>query len=129
MSPFIFETVWRKGKDHAIPDALSRAPVDDPSPPDCVGDTELELHVQRAVIASVRAVDPPSPDSVLPPQDSFLEDLRQQACAYPDYQTLLTTVQNGFPSDYQRLPQCLQPFWAVHQELSAMKGLVLKVHG
>ena len=53
MSPFIFETVWRKGKDHAVLDALSQAPVDDPSPPDCVGDTELELHVQRAVIASV----------------------------------------------------------------------------
>ena len=53
MSPFIFETVWRKGKDHAVLDALSQAPVDDPSPPDCVGDTELEIHVQRAVIASV----------------------------------------------------------------------------
>ena len=50
MSPFIFKTVWRKGKDHAI---LSQAPVNDPSLPDCVGDTELELHVQRAVIGSV----------------------------------------------------------------------------
>ena len=31
MSPFVFTTTWRPGKTHAIPDALSRAPVDDPT--------------------------------------------------------------------------------------------------
>ena len=32
MAPFNFTTTWRPGKQHAIPDALSRAPVDDPVP-------------------------------------------------------------------------------------------------
>ena len=27
MSPYMFKTIWRKGSDHSIPDALSRAPV------------------------------------------------------------------------------------------------------
>ncbi|XP_046438430.1 uncharacterized protein LOC124189960 [Daphnia pulex] len=37
LSPYAFTTVWRKGKDHAIPDALSRAPVNDPAADDeCV---------------------------------------------------------------------------------------------
>lgn len=31
ISQFIFNTVWRKGSKHAIPDAMSRAPVVDPS--------------------------------------------------------------------------------------------------
>ena len=30
LSAFIFHTTWRKGKDHVIPDALSRAPCRDP---------------------------------------------------------------------------------------------------
>jgi hypothetical protein len=31
---YVFQNVWRRGKDHAIPDALSRAPVADPMPDD-----------------------------------------------------------------------------------------------
>jgi hypothetical protein len=34
LSPYVFKTVWRKGREHAIPDALSRAPVNDPSTED-----------------------------------------------------------------------------------------------
>ena len=32
LSAFIFHTTWRKGKDHVIPDALSRAPCRDAEP-------------------------------------------------------------------------------------------------
>ncbi|KZS08458.1 Uncharacterized protein APZ42_027535 [Daphnia magna] len=34
LSPYIFTTVWCKGREHAIPDALSRAPVNYPAPDD-----------------------------------------------------------------------------------------------
>lgn len=34
ISPFIFNAVWRAGKSLCIPDALSRAPVDRPTPED-----------------------------------------------------------------------------------------------
>ena len=45
LSPYSFTTVWRKGKDHAIPNALSRAPFNDPAKDDeCVG-TELNVNV------------------------------------------------------------------------------------
>lgn len=50
LSPYSFTTVWRKGKDHAIPDALSRAPVNDPVMEDeCVGE-ELAYSMQRIII-------------------------------------------------------------------------------
>jgi len=39
MSSYVFKTIWRKGKEHLIPDALSRAPVSDPTPEDHEFDT------------------------------------------------------------------------------------------
>ena len=31
---YVYTAAWRKGKDHVLPDALSRAPVDKPTPED-----------------------------------------------------------------------------------------------
>jgi hypothetical protein len=56
LSPYSFTTIWRKEKDHAIPDALSRAPVNDPAKDDeCVG-TELAYSIQQAVIRNVNTI-------------------------------------------------------------------------
>ena len=46
-SPPDWDWLWRPGKTHAIPDALSRAPVDDPTPADQVAERDVELHVRR----------------------------------------------------------------------------------
>ena len=50
-SPPDWDWLWRPGKTHAIPDALSRAPVDDPTPADQVAERDVELHVRRVVTA------------------------------------------------------------------------------
>ena len=34
VGPYNFTTVWIKGKEHKIPDALSRAPVNEPTADD-----------------------------------------------------------------------------------------------
>ena len=41
----MFTTRWKSGKDHCIPDALSRAPVSDPSPEDQEAEEDVEHHV------------------------------------------------------------------------------------
>jgi RNase H-like domain found in reverse transcriptase len=43
LSAYNFQTTWKKGKDHAIPDALSRAPVADPTNDDIEGDDEIRI--------------------------------------------------------------------------------------
>ena len=50
-SPPDWDWLWRPGKTHAIPGALSRAPVDDPTPADQVAERDVELHVRRVVTA------------------------------------------------------------------------------
>jgi len=46
-----FTVEWRKGKDHAIPDALSRAPVADPS------DEDIEIDTSCQHVATIQAKD------------------------------------------------------------------------
>lgn len=53
LSLFIFTTTWRKGRQHAISDALSRAPMNDPGPDDEVASLEMQSLVRRVVIHHV----------------------------------------------------------------------------
>jgi hypothetical protein len=65
LSPYAFTTVWRKGKDHAIPDALSRAPVNDPAADDeCVG-AELAYSVRRITLQGISSICSPPDESDL----------------------------------------------------------------
>ena len=136
MSPFVFTTTWRPGKTHAIPDALSRAPVDDPTPADQVAERDVELHVRRIVSAVATDLAESSSVSPLtatatdckdtPPVDPMLARLLQSAAADTEYQLLLEAVLTGFPSHVSRLSPALRPYWTVRHDLSADNGLVLK---
>ena len=50
LSPFIFSTIWRKGRSHSIPDALSRASVNDPGPDDEITNDDVQFFARRVVI-------------------------------------------------------------------------------
>jgi hypothetical protein len=77
LSPYSFTTIWRKGKDHAVLDALSRAPVNDPATDDEFVGTELAFYIQHAVIQNVTTICHLEDDSEVPDHlvDSFLLDL------------------------------------------------------
>ena len=53
LSPFIFSTIWWKGRSYSIPDALSRAPVNDPGPDDEITSDNVQSFSRRVVICQV----------------------------------------------------------------------------
>lgn len=116
-----FTTIWTRGTDHVIPDALSRAPVDEPSEDDQLLISTVEQHVQQGTLASVAEV---SSGSHLP--DPRLEDLKRAASSDDQYRLLMKAVTDGFPTSKDRLPPALLPFWAIQHDLSVHDGLVLK---
>ena len=133
MSPFVFTTTCRPCKTHTIPDALSRAPADDPTPADQVAERDIELHVRRIVpavsadvVESLPALTPAADCKGTSPVESLLTSLQQTAAADAEYQLLLQAVLTGFPSLVCRLPPELRPYWTVRHHLSADDGLVLK---
>ena len=81
LAAYSFHTVWRKGKGHAIPDALSRAPVNDPEKDDeCIGE-ELAYSIKSVIIQRISAIcslveESSSPDHL---PDVMLRELRTAA--------------------------------------------------
>ena len=74
LSAFIFHTTWRKGKDHVIPDALSRAPCRDPEPEDIIN-VDTTRMICKNVSAILRGKDPEVTKETF--IDPMLEDLKE----------------------------------------------------
>ena len=133
LAKYICVTSWKKGKDHAIPDALSRFPVNQPTPEDLAVGKEMQLCVQQSVIRAVRRIDdysdedePEEVDAVPnPSRDLLLESLRSTAAADRDYADLVAAVTTGFIRGRDKLPAYVLQFWAMRNDLSVDDGLVL----
>ena len=108
---YVYTSVWRKGRDHALPDALSRAPVDKPTQEDIALDTETRVHVRGVVTQRAG--------------DMVLEELRGGAREDPAYVKLLEYVTKGFPTNRDSMEQELLPYWKQRDALYHDEELVL----
>ena len=116
-----FTTSSRPGRQLAIPDALSRAPVDTPTPDDEDDSAEIGPQIRCMLTRSLAATEPDG-TRVSPMEDATLTRLREVACGDSEYQALCTTVQNGFPNAKTDLPSHLRPYWPVRDRLALDDG-------
>ena len=96
---YTLNTVWCKGKEHSIPEAFSRAPVDEPTSADVTIANNVEqfvrsLAVSRVIMAQYINGDTNSSHLVNP----SLTTLREIGRADEHYRTLIKWIQHGFPS-------------------------------
>jgi transposase InsO family protein len=123
--PYNFTTEWTKGKEHNIPDALSRAPVKDPGE----DDREAEEDLKALMCASLKIVavhlEDEEDESHPERQDKMLTDMAEAAKEDQDYQQLIKYVIAGFPTKATSLPVPIQPYHKLQDELSVDEGLVL----
>ena len=118
LCPYQLHATWRKGTDNAFVDALSRNPVDDPTPDDELG--EHPALRTPAILACVRK------DTEGQIANLRLAELQEATRADSDYQALLTTVRNRFPDEKRDLCPAAQPCWTVRHHLTVDQDLVLK---
>ncbi|KAK3875322.1 hypothetical protein Pcinc_019804 [Petrolisthes cinctipes] len=108
---------WKKGSLHCAPDALSRAPVQDPVECDDTGaDPEIDpLHA--AVISSLHAT---SEEGIrlAPLKDQTLEKVRAAAERETEYTMLKDIIINGFPEHRHELDHRLRAYWPVRSLLA-----------
>ncbi|KAK3882649.1 hypothetical protein Pcinc_012985 [Petrolisthes cinctipes] len=108
---------WKKGSLHCAPDALSRAPVQDPVECDDTGaDPEIDpLHA--AVISSLHAT---SEEGIrlAPLKDQTLEKVRAAAERDTEYTMLKDIIINGFPEHRHELDHRLRAYWPVRSLLA-----------
>ena len=127
LSPYSFTTVWRKTKDHAIPDALLRAPVNDPVAEDeCVG-TELAFSIRNVAIQDIQTILDPADDVASPHHlpNTLMEALRTEAAADPQYADLIAAIEAGFPTNRSHTPMHVRQYWSIREQLSTDGGIVL----
>ncbi|XP_045108661.1 uncharacterized protein K02A2.6-like [Portunus trituberculatus] len=123
LTAYTFTTSWQKGKEHNIPDALSRFPVQAPNEEDkAASDDEDLLHA--LVIASVNAVTQEG-TSLMPLRDKTLEKVRASAVRDPEYSALRTAILTGFPEHKQELVDDLRPYWKIRDQLAVDDDLVV----
>ena len=117
LAPYTFRARWQKGKDHAIPDALSRAPVDQPDEDDKMLEEESCQYVRSVTASAANSMDESN--------DQLIDELRSTAALDPVYKQLIERVCDGFPSNKSNLPAELLPFWRYREELTYEDGLIL----
>ena len=122
LTSFNLVAAWRQGKLHAIPDALSRAPVDDPAPDD--EEAERDANHQLASVIS-RLATGGTDDCPSPFKDAALAELRAAAAADPELIALTERILAGFPEHRSQLEPHLRPYWAVRDRLAVDDGLLL----
>ena len=116
---YSFTATWRKGKDHAIPDALSRAPVRDPEPTDTLEGTELTSVVRHQLNSiTVSISDGETQDKT---GDPLLEEVRSAATEDTEYQAVCKEV----ASDEKPRAIKEQGYLGVRDSLSVEDGLLL----
>ena len=121
-SQFQFTTTWKKGRDHMIPDALSRAPVLDPTKEDEEAEHEVEIHIKTVVNAkSLQEEGHPKPGLV----DPILQKLRDVGRNCPEYKMLHKTVQSGFPRDRKQVTTSISQYWPLRDKLYTEEDLIL----
>ena len=123
LMPFSFHAEWKKGKEHLIPDALSRSPVADPDDDD--HELEKDLTGRMEVKVNYTAAELRDDNYTDNTRDLILEDLKEAARVDDEYQALRELVRVGFPKNTTKLPLGMQPYYRYRNDLSEHDGLIL----
>lgn len=120
---YSFQVEWKKGSQHKVPDALSRAPVAEPSPEDELAEEQVQEYVDRVIMSNIAVIsqeDAASNDIA----DPILVELSDKAKKDESYQEIIDGIKTGF----SKKSAALQPYLKLQQELSidGRYGLVLR---
>ena len=115
LSSYAFQTIWKKGKEHIIPDALSRVPCRDPTLEDLIPDENRDSF-QRCVCAIFRE----EKQSLI---DPIIEEIKDSSRAGEESQALIAAIQDDFSSS--NLCPSVKPFKKLAHQLTLEDGLII----
>ena len=114
---FIFHTTWRKGKEHVIPDALSRASCRDPEPEDIIN-VDTTRMICKNVSVILRGKYPEVTKKIF--IDPMVKDLKESAQQDDAAQLLITAISNFSKGD-----ESAQPSKKLKDQLTFKNRLIL----
>ena len=119
--PYSFTLLWKKGAEHSIPDALSRAPTEQATKEDETYVEELNEQIHTVVAANM-AVALGGDDQF---QDILLERFHKYSLEDQEYLSLKETIVKGFPSNLNELNLNLRPYAKMKDLLCVENDLIV----
>ena len=127
LSGYIFTASWQRGRDHSVPDALSRSPVSSPAAnEDEAADESGSDPLKTAVLAALRLQCESDGDVQLAPViDPGLERIRAAAERDADYRRLRDAILSGFAEHRHEMDPEIRPFWGVRHQLAIDDDMIV----
>lgn len=114
MQRYSFVARWVPGKQNMDADALPRAPVDQATAGDELGEG-LPSFSAKIALLSLTGLDVPTEDASI---DPVLEKIKRAAAVDPVMRKLRSQIVTGFPNDKCNLDLYLRPYWNVKERLA-----------
>ena len=124
ITSYNFTAVWRQGRLHAIPDALSRYPVEEPTEDDETVERQVSSQISNMVIRTVTSVEEDG-TRVSPFEDATLSAVRAASQRDPELMALKEATLAGFPDHKSEAEPQIRPYWSVRDRLAVDGDLVL----
>ena len=102
------------------PDALSRHPVEEPTPEDSFAEFG-EDHIPAPSIAEIRMQQTTAADNLR------LTELRRQASHDEEYTRLKATILDSFPAHRGEIPEACKQYWQVRHNLTVEEDLIVGI--
>lgn len=118
LSPYSFTTIWKRGKENAIPDDLLRTPVNNPAANEEYVGVGLPFSMRNIVIQTMTAICNPDDESVPTELFSDVFNLRKMAAENVDYTALATAIETGFGTDHAHVSDSMRQFCTIGHQLS-----------
>jgi hypothetical protein len=117
--------------ERAIPDALSRAPINDPGPENGAANSDVTVFAHRTIISRIAAIfyddNLDRDESAVPPHlpDPLVDEIRVVAASDGDYSALIAAIESVFPDRRDHAPAEVGNYWGIRHQVSVEQGIVL----
>ena len=122
LQKFDLDVVYKKGSQMYLADTLSLAYP--PHKPKSEGEDltvhKIERSTYQADLESINMA------SHVPVKDTTLEILKQAARNDPEYKSLISVIQSGWPDEKTSLPEEVKDYFNFRDELAVQNGLIYK---
>ena len=123
LSQYNFTASWKKGKEHAIPDALSRSPVDQPTEEDEEAELEIEETIKSLVSSAIQSINTSSEN-----HDRMTERIIKAGNEDNEYTKLRKAITDGLPEHKSDWEPVIRGYFNMKNKLMVDGKLVLCGH-
>ena len=120
LSQYNFTASWRKGKEHSVPDALSRYPSEYPTHDDEEAENDMEEAVREIIHIAIQTISTSHGNN-----DSMIESIINAGNADPEYISLRNTIKEKLPEHKNEWKPEIRSYFNVKEKLSIDGDLIL----